>query len=110
MMFNRISFKRLLAFLAVLIMAVSFSLTAFAADDDDDNKEPAGTPIINVISGNVYEIEPGQETSIALRVRNTSTSVAKSVVVIPTVENASENPLKVTLNAQSSKDVYKRQA
>ena len=56
MMFNRISFKRLLAFFAVLIMAVSFSLTAFAADDDDENKEPAGTPIINVISGNVYEI------------------------------------------------------
>ena len=66
MMFKRISFKRLLAFLAVLIMAVSFSLTAFAADDDDENKEPAGTPIINVISGNVYEIEPGQETSIAM--------------------------------------------
>ena len=101
MMVNKISFKRLLAFLAVLIMAISVSLTAFAADDDEE-KEPAGTPIINVISGNIYEIEPGQETSIALRVRNTSTSVAKSVVVIPTVENASENPLKVTLNAQSS--------
>ena len=101
MMFNKISLKRLLAFLAVLIMAASVSLTAFAADDDD-YKEPAGMPIINVISGNVYEIEPGQETNIALRVRNTSTSVAKSVVVIPTVENASDNPLKVTLNAQSS--------
>ena len=101
MMVNKISFKRLLAFLAVLIMAISVSLTVFAADDDEE-KEPAGTPIINVISGNIYEIEPGQETSIALRVRNTSTSVAKSVVVIPTVENASENPLKVTLNAQSS--------
>ena len=101
MMVNKISFKRLLAVLAVLIMASSVSLTAFAADDDEE-KEPAGTPIINVISGNIYEIEPGQETSIALRVRNTSTSVAKSVVVIPTVENASENPLKVTLNAQSS--------
>lgn len=102
MMVNKISFKRLLAFLAVLIMAVSVSLTAFAADDDEEDKEPAGMPIINVISGNIYEIEPGQETNIALRVRNTSTSVAKSVVVIPTVENASENPLKVTLNAQSS--------
>ena len=60
MMVNKISFKRLLAFLAVLIMAVSVSLTAFAADDDDENKEPAGMPIINVISGNIYEIEPGQ--------------------------------------------------
>ena len=52
--------KRLMALLSVLIMVLSCSFTALADDNTDDNK-PAGTPVISVISGNSYEIEPGSQ-------------------------------------------------
>lgn len=93
--------KRLMALLSVLIMVLSCSFTALADDNTDDNK-PAGTPIISVISGNSYEIEPGSENKVAIRIRNTSSSVAKSMVVIPSVADAADNPLTIAVDGPSN--------
>lgn len=93
--------KRLMALLSVLIMVLSCSFTALADDNTDDNK-PAGTPVISVISGNSYEIEPGSENKVAIRIRNTSSSVAKSMVVIPSVADAADNPLTIAVDGPSN--------
>ena len=95
-------FKNLISILITIILTISFSILSFAADGEDEPDVPAGTPVINIVNGTVFDIEAGWTNKIELRLRNTSGSAASSVVVMPSVAEVEGNPLSLSIEGSSN--------
>ncbi len=95
-------FKNLISILITIILTISFSILSFAADDEEEPDVPAGTPVINIVNGTVFDIEAGRTNKIELRLRNTSGSAASSVVVMPSVAEVEGNPLSLSIEGSSN--------
>ncbi len=90
-------FKALMTLLIAVQMIFGGAVNVFADDEDDDiNKN--GTPKISVINGPVYDVDAGKNNEVKIVVKNLSSAGAKSVVVLPKINEIQDNPLKISLN------------
>ena len=92
--------KGFFAIILSIIMVLSSFCYAFAADDEED--KPAGTPNLQVINGQIFDIDAGEETEVDLTIRNLSSAVAYSILVTTKVEDVAGNPLTISMDGPQS--------
>ena len=86
--------------LLVFVFQMAFGALVFA--DDTDMPEPAGAPNIAVVNGPVFEVEAGKENEVEVQVRNLSSSLANSILVMPKLQEVGDNPMTITLKSPSN--------
>ncbi len=97
---KRKSVVSLLVLLMLLVQMLSgFSMQAFAADEEE---APAGAPKITIVNGPVYEVEAGKENKVEISVKNLSSNLANSILVMPKLKDVDNNPLTIALDAPSN--------
>ena len=98
--------KGIVKWLCMLVLIVQMVFSPFAmafASDMEDPDAPAGTPDIIMINGPVFEVSPGRENEVEVKLRNVGTGAARSLVVQSTVSTGEENPFSITFKNNSNK-------
>lgn len=93
--------KALMVFLVVLQMVFGGMVNAFAEENEED-KEPAGQPNVTIVNGPVFDVVAGEVNEVNINVKNLSSSIAKSVVLMPKFAEITDNPLKITTKSGST--------
>ena len=103
------AFKRLKGFTVVLIviqMVFGGMVNAYANED-----EIVGEPNIGIVNGPVYEVEAGKINDVVVTVRNFSPDGARSIIVMPKINEIANNPLTITMkNSESTFSVLQPNA
>ena len=88
--------KRVTAIFLGLLMILGMSMTAFAADDDDEYVDPnSAQPEIILINGPVFEVTPGKTNTVKIKLRNGSAYGARAIVIQPTFTDIDNTPFTV---------------
>lgn len=94
-----------IVFLLLLLVAVVVEPLSVFAESDDDNNKPTvvGTPEIVMINGPVFDVSAGKETVVEIQLKNTSSFSARSIVVLPTITDLSDNPFHISFEENTNK-------
>ncbi len=80
---------------AVLIISqVFFGVSAFAADDEEN--DIVGAPEIMVVNGPTFDVNAGQQNEIEILLRNTGAYKASGITVTTSLADVSENPFTIS--------------
>ena len=97
---KRKSIVSLLLLLLLMVQMLSgLSFQAFAADEEE---APAGAPKITIVNGPVFDVEAGKENKVEVSVKNLSSNLANSILVMPKLKEVENNPLNISLDAPSN--------
>jgi CARDB. len=92
--------KKLRALVIMILMVQMVFSSIFAAYAADD--ETAGEPKILAVNGPVFEVNAGEMNEVNVTVKNLSSYVAKSIIVMPQLVEIEGNPLDISLKTTSS--------
>ena len=92
--------KALILILVMVQMVFSSSIGAFAADNEEE--EVAGAPQVLVVNGPIFDVTAGEDNEVAISVKNLSSYVAKSVIVMLQIAVVDSNPLHISLKETSN--------
>jgi len=105
------AFKKLRVFATILVviqMVFGGAINAYASPNED---RPAGSPNIGVVNGPVYDVDAGQLNDVVIIVRNFSPDGARSIIVMPKINEIVNNPLTITMkNSESTFSVLQPNA
>lgn len=92
--------KALIMIIVMVQMVLGSTIAAFAADDDD--KEVAGAPQVLVVNGPIFDVTAGEDNEVTVSIKNLSSYVAKSVIIMPQIAVVDGNPLHISLKETSN--------
>ncbi|MGE4215381.1 MAG: COG1361 S-layer family protein [Anaerotignaceae bacterium] len=93
--------KALIMILLMVQMVFGSALAAYGADDDDDT-DIAGAPQVLVVNGPIFDVTAGEENEVTISVKNLSSYIAKSVIVMPQIAVVDGNPLDISIKGTSN--------
>jgi len=94
--------KKFLAVFLAVQLVFSMGVVAFAEEGETPN---VSVPVITLTNGPVFSVTAGQTTKVTVRIRNSSIDAAKTIVVQPTLGDASDMPLTFAFEGNSNRSV-----
>lgn len=94
--------KALIIILVMIQMVLGSTIGAFAADNEDPDEPKAGAPQVLVVNGPIFDVSAGEDNEVTVKVKNLSSYVAKSIVIMPQIAVVDGNPLHISLKETSN--------
>lgn len=90
-------FKWIMVFFVMIQMIFGYSITAFAADNEEPPIDRNSLiPEVKLINGPVFDVTAGTSNDITIKLRNVSSFGARNVIVQPVITDVTSNPFKIS--------------